>query len=249
MKLFALFTTSLLLIVACEQPVSGAATPWKEQYDQLLRKYVTATGVRYREWHSNREDLETLETVVDAIGTADLTGLDETTRLAFYLDAYNAWILQRILEDYPTDGPGGGGAIGRTAFFRSKSIRVAGAKMSFDKLENGIIREQFDEPRIHFALNCASTSCPPLHGRAFSLVDLDQVLDGLTRNFINDNPLAVREDDRGRIAISKIFDWYQDDFLAKGTVLDFINSYRRKPFPKDTRVDHQDYLWTLNEAK
>mgnify|MGYP003695102373 CR=1 FL=1 len=251
MKLFFLVATShLLLIAGCDQPVSAAAAslPWQKPYDQLVQKYVASTGVRYEDWHSSSKDLETLKMVVDAIGSFDLTGMEEQSRLAFYLDAYNAWILFRILEDYPTKGPGGGGAIGRTAFFRSKSIRVAGEKMSFNSLENDIIRKQFKEPRIHFALNCASASCPPLHSRAFSASDLNAALDSLTRAFVNTNPLGVARVSEKSITISKIFDWYKKDFLGRGNVLDFINAYRDQPFPKETEISHQDYLWTLNEA-
>lgn len=250
MKPLAFFaiTLVLLLLVSTPGPATAADPDWQKTYEQLLQKYVTAGGVRYREWHAHAGDRKALTRVVETLASIDISKDDKAARLAFYLDAYNAWILHNILEDYPTEGPGGGGIIGRTAFFKSKSIRVGGKKMSFNTLENDIIRKQFADPRIHFALNCASTSCPPLHGRAFSLSHLDQTLDSLTRTFINANPLGVKQDGKGRIAISKIFDWYQDDFLGRGTVLDYLNSYREKPFPKGTKIEHQDYLWTLNEA-
>jgi hypothetical protein len=244
-------TLLLLILPALSQPSSAttADSGWQESYDKLLRKYVTTEGVRYRDWHADTADLKALRSIVDAIARADLSKTDSRNRLAFYLDAYNAWILHNILEDYPTKGPGGGGIIGRSAFFKWKSIRVAGAQLSFEKLENQIIRRQFDEPRIHFALNCASISCPPLHNRAFSCSDLDQILEDLTSAFINTNPLGIQEKGTGKIFVSKIFDWYEDDFLGRGSVLEFINAYRQIPFAKQTRIGYMDYLWTLNEAE
>lgn len=222
---------------------------WRSDYDELLQAYVTQSGVKYQSWHRSAEDRKKLENVVKGIGTESLINQSSKAQLAFYLNAYNAWILSKILESYPTNGPGGGGFFGRTRFFRSKSIRVAGEKTSFHLLENEVIRPRFSEPKVHFALNCASKSCPPLHNRAFTAENLDRTLDQLTKNFINRNRLGINRLDSKTIKISEIFNWYEADFETKGTVLSFINQFRDSPFAKNTRIRFQDYQWTLNEAK
>ena len=236
----------MLLSLLAQQAMLGEQ--WINTYDELLQQYVTPTGVEYQKWHRSDVDRQRLTQVIAQISEADIGTDSEEALLAFYLNAYNAWILHRILETYPTDGPGGGGFFGRNRFFRSNSIQVAGKKTSFHRLENDVIRPRFRDPRIHFALNCASRSCPPLHHRAFTSETLDATLSRLTEKFINDNPLAIRFSKPNEIAISEIFKWYADDFAVAGSIRDFLNTYREIPIPKHTKISYQDYQWTLNKA-
>ena len=84
---------------------------WVDTYDALLQKYVTARGVKYKAWHGAPEDRAALRKVITEISTQNISGMGRDEKLAFYLNAYNAWILHRILQDYPTDGPGGAGIL------------------------------------------------------------------------------------------------------------------------------------------
>lgn len=243
-----------LLLAACAAVATGEDTPpskatWVDRYEALLQKYVTPTGVRYRAWHQSPTDRKELTSIITAIGNEKLAKKKRHEKLAFYLNAYNANILDRILKDYPTKGPGGGGLFGRNRFFKRQDLWIAGQSLSFDQLENAIIRPQFNEPRIHFALNCASSSCPPLHPKAFRAVSLNQALDTLTKAFVNQNASGVHASGQKAIAVSKIFDWYEEDFKPAGGVLAYINQYRTSPFPEDTKVSYQKYHWTLNESK
>ena len=219
---------------------------WRDTYDGLLQKYVSGGGVKYRAWHANRSDVTALDEVVKSIGVESLGGQPEQERLAFYLNAYNAWILKRILDDFPTDGPGGGGFFGRNRFFKSESIRVAGKTTSFHRLEHEVIRPAFSEPRVHFALNCASASCPPLHGKAFRGASLDGTLDTLTKAFLDGDPNGVKV--KGGVAyVSKIFDWFAEDFGGAKGIKAYIDPYRGTPLP--AKIKYQDYSWELNETK
>lgn len=225
-----------------------APRTWVDDYDMLLGKYVTPRGVKYKSWHASSADRRALKKVITRISKEKLSGKSRDEQLAFYLNAYNAWILHRILQDYPTDGPGGGGFFGRRKFFGSENITVAGKKTSFSLLENKIIRPRFKEPRTHFALNCASASCPPLNTRAFRGETLDETLDALTRNFINKNRKGVIAKNGGKkLEVSKIFDWYQEDF--RGGTVTYLNKYRTKKLPKNAKVSFQKYHWTLNETR
>ena len=245
-------TIVAIIAAAILTPASSlvAADPaWFDSFDALLKKYQTPTGVKYKAWHANAADRKALSDVVTAIGAAKQAGKSKDEQLAFYINAYNAWTLDKILSDYPTAGPGGGKLLGRNYFFKALSILVAGESLSLHGLENDIIRKKFDEPRIHFALNCASASCPPLHSKAFRAATLDKTLDKLTKSFVNNNPDGVGKVSSGKIAISKIFDWYKDDFKAAGGALAFINQHRTNKIPLKTKVSFQKYRWTLNESR
>ena len=237
--LLALFLTGVVT-----QTVTGATDNWTESYDRLLKKYVTPGGVKYAAWKSNAGDLQELRGVVDAIGTANVGSMGKNDQLAFYINAYNAWILNEALGKYPTK------SVKDTffTFFTGKRIKVAGAQTSFNALEKETIRSKFGDPRIHFALNCASKSCPPLLSAAFRGSSLESQMETLSRNFIN-TPNGVNYQEAAKTAeLSKIFDWYKDDFKDGGPVA-FINKRRSKPLPADVKITYQEYDWSLNEAR
>lgn len=240
--------TTLILLAALTLVARAADPGWTDAYDALLKKHVTSTGVTYQAWHANASDKQALAQVITAIGKEDVSNKSREEKLAFYLNAYNAHILDQILKEYPTDGPGGGGLFGRNKFFKRENLLVAGQKTSFNSLENELIRPTFQEPRIHFALNCASASCPPLHGQAFRGRTLDTTLTELTRAFVNENARGVKPVGWKKVGVSKIFDWYADDFKAAGGALAYINLFRKNKIASDTKVSFQDYSWSLNEA-
>ena len=185
--------------------------------------------------------------ITQAIAQTNLSGLKQPEKLAFYLNAYNAWILKVMLDHYPTK------SIKDTMYFvfRRNIITVAQKKTSFHALENDVIRKQFNEPRIHFALNCASASCPPLHSRAFEIGTLEETLAFLTKDFVTNNPLGLRtlNNDRELFA-SKIFEWYAEDFEKDaGGIVAYLEKIREKPFPSGAKLKFQDYDWSINEAR
>ncbi len=244
------FISCLLLLSALLIPNAshGADLPHADSaapsaYDTLLQKYVTAAGVDYAAWHKNQDDLAALKKVVDFYATTRPPG-KRNESLAWHLNAYNAWILHNILEKYPTDGP----LDSETFFFHGKRIKVSGKKTSFDHLEQKLIRPTFKEPRIHFALNCAAESCPPLYNKAFTGKTLDAELQRLTETFINEhNQGVVVSNDSVRV--SKIFEWYKDDFGGKNGIIPYINRYRNEPVPTDADLEFMDYSWQLNQAQ
>ena len=215
-----------------------------ESYDRLLKKYITPSGVKYAAWKGNASDLQELQSVVDAIGTANAGSMDRNDQLAFYINAYNAWILHEALAKYPTK------SVKDTlfTFFTSKRIKVAGEQTSFNQLEKETIRSKFGDPRVHFALNCASQSCPPLNPEAFRGNSLGSQMEKLARNFIN-SPKGVSFQEGTKTAeLSKIFDWYKGDFTEGGPIA-FINKRRSSPLPADVKISYQEYNWSLNEAR
>ncbi len=218
---------------------------WTAEYGRLLGKYATSSGVRYAAWKGNPADVQALDQVVNAIATQNVSSLGQKEQLAFYLNAYNAWIIHEVLEKYPTK------SVKDTlfTFFTGKRIKVAGQQMSFNSLEKDIIIPRFKEPRIHAALNCASQSCPPLLSEPFRADKLDAQLERVTKAFVNSERGVRVSGDKKSVALSKIFDWYKDDFAAGGGAVAFVNKRRNPPLPDDIKVTYQDYDWDLNEAK
>ncbi len=226
-------------------------------YDTLLRRHVRGADVAYREWKARPADLAALDGYVARLAAADTTGWPRAEQIAFWINAYNAITLRRVLDAYPVSSitkirptlglpgvPGNG-------VWKEKHT-VAGHELSLDDIEHGILRGHFREPRIHFAVNCAAKSCPPLVGRAFLAADLDAALDAAARRFIRAPRYNTIEPGR-RWRLSKIFEWYADDFVAAaGSVPAFILPYlppaaARGVDPARTLWSSRDYDWSLNE--
>ena len=217
MKTFLLALSALLL--------TGFAVEaaWQDDYAQLLRKYVTPTGVRYGAWKKDAANMAAIDRVVDGIGKS------KADDLAFYINAYNAWILHEALAKYPTKSV----KDALFTFFLANRITVGGNRISFNKLEKEIIRGKFKEPRIHFALNCASRSCPPLLPEPFNARQLDAQLEQLAKAFVNtENGVCVT---KSGVKLSKIFDWYKEDFGGVEGRWRFDNQRRRSRFPRARR--------------
>lgn len=228
------FHLAALLIVAW---TLNAGADGSADYASLLKKYVTPDGVRYSAWKKNAEDLAALQRVTE--GMAAAKGDD----LAFYLNAYNAWILREALAKYPAKSV----KDPLFSFFLGNRIVVTGRKMSFNTFEKEVIRGRFKEPRVHFALNCASRSCPPLNAEPFKAASLEAQLEALAKAFIDsERGVRVKGDE---VALSKIFDWYKEDFGGPEAVLKFINRRREQPLSSKAKISYQEYNWNLNETK
>lgn len=231
----------LLLFIVLIVPLFGSFPP---EYKTLLSKYVKGDLVDYQAWSENEADLNTLKKVTEYFSENTIPK-ERQAALAWYLNAYNAWILDRILSKYPTKGPISGGDL---LFFHKKKIRVAGKKMSFDTLEQKIIRPEFKESRIHFALNCASISCPPLRNEPYEGSKLLRQLNEQTDQFINHNPNGVQVSGK-TMKLSKIFDWYAVDFGGKDELTKWVNYYRNPKLQSVEVVKFMDYDWSLNAVK
>jgi hypothetical protein len=172
----------------------------------------------------------------------------EAERLAFWINAYNAFAIQGILDGY-TPEP----YIGWYRFFKMRRYRIGGSRLTLSDLEHEILRRQFHEPRVHFAIVCASSSCPKLASSAYEGRLLDQQLDRAARAFIND-PSRNRFDSRKKVAyLSKIFDWFEEDFVVNaGSVRHFVAQYvQDADLARDLeaavyRIAYLEYDWSLN---
>jgi len=225
------------------EDVPGAAPEAVEAFDhgawdQLLRKYVSAEGkVNYKGFLVDKKVLESyLETLALRAPQAEWSRREQ---MAWWINAYNAFTIKLILDRYPvasiTDLHGG-------KPWDLKWIEIGGAKYSLNQIENDILRPKYKDARIHFALNCAARSCPPLLHRAWTADNLEPMLEKQTRSFINNARFNHVEPERARV--SKIFDWYAADF---GDLKAFLNRYSTVQIAPGAQVVFEEYDWGLNE--
>lgn len=227
-------------------------------FDTLLQDYVNETGlVNY----ASIKEEEALQPYLDVLSTVNPADLSKQEAIAFWINAYNAYTLKLIIDNYPI------GSIREISPLRIKGLRLAIPKInspfeyeiaeingeiySLDDIEHGILRKHFDEPRIHFALVCAAVSCPPLRREAFTGDRLDEQLDDQGQVFLSD-PLKNRiEGDT--VYLSRIFDWFQKDFGASKSELQaylaryFEGDFQAKMRAGEYKVRYTKYDWTLNE--
>ena len=163
-------------------------------------------------------------------------------RLAFYLNAYNALVIHGVLENWPIQSIEDVGPMRR--FFRERNYKVAGATVSLHGFESRVIRKY--DPRLHFALNCASASCPPLSIEVYAADILDAQLDRATCMFICNETFNRYDSETNTWKLSKIFEWYMDDFGGRDGVIGLLRNYSAVDFPDDVNLEYLPYDWGLN---
>lgn len=211
-------------------------------WDGLLGKYVRRGAVAYKKWHGASASRGTLDGYLESLATADpkaIPGRDE--RMAFWINAYNACVIDMVLDRYPLKS-----VMDVPDFFKIKVCKVAGEIRSLDGIEKGVLRRQpFGDPRLHFALNCASKSCPPLLSKAWTGKGMSRALDKAAKGFITQGGGARVEG--GKLHISKLFEWYADDFKKSApTSHAYIGKYLPAAGDESLPVAYDEYDWSLN---
>lgn len=243
-------------------------------FDELLQTHVKNGRVDYQALQANREKLTDYLDQLEHVNPDDFGKWSKNEKMAFWINAYNAITIEGILRNYPIQW---GGLIARSRFPQNSIrqiggfwdkvfVRVMGKDLTLNDIEHKILRKEFDDPRIHFVIVCASIGCPKLESRAFFADDLEHRLDQATRNFIND-PDKVRLDKQKNILyLSSIFDWYKEDFPASTDGKKMFDHYdksaagnieliigyfaeadRRYIAQHQPKIKYLDYDWSLNE--
>ena len=211
-------------------------------YDSVLKAHTKEGHVNYPAIGADKSFATYLEQL--AVAPAPSAKND---KLVFYMNAYNALAMKGIL-----DGRSPSNFIGRQLFFKSAKFKLAGGETNLHNIEHEILRK-LDEPRIHFAIVCASVSCPKIRRDAFTAAKLEEQLDDNTRRFVND-PTRNHFDKKEKIAyLSQIFKWFAEDFeKSAGSAQKFIAKYVSDPdVAKELAADgykvkYLDYDWNLN---
>jgi len=260
-----LFLTLNLLILACSASPDATVNDYTpvdhSSWNALLQKHVTPEGaVNYK---GIIEDKDAFENYLQLLSNnpPDKKTWSEDEQLAYWINAYNAYTVKLILNHYPVkrikDIKNGIPFI--NSVWDINFFSIGGEKMSLNNIEHGIIRKEFDEPRIHFAVVCAAYSCPRLRNEAYTAERLNEQLDEQTKVFLAD----TRKNDLSNpntITISKIFKWYSTDFTKAGAfsrlfggknrttnLTKYIAPYTDTPITNKTKVKFMKYHWALNE--
>lgn len=210
-----------------------------ETFHQLLQKYVTESGnVDYKGIKTNYSKLQ--HYIVELGENLPENTASKETKLAYWINAYNALTIDLILRNYPMKSikdikdP-----------WQQRHWKLGDKWYNLDEIEHQILRNM-NEPRIHFAIVCASYSCPKLQNEAFTASHLESQLTKVTKEFLNDPERNSISKDN--LELSKIFKWFAKDFKHNGSLIDFLNQYTDDmKISTKARINYKDYNWDLNE--
>ncbi len=218
------------------------ASAQTSEFNNLLQSHVDAKGnVDYKSLKANESQLDAFLNYLS--NTKPQDDWSANKEKAFWINAYNAYTIKLILENYPIKSIMDIKKKGKSAW-KYSFAKVGGTTYTLDHIEHEILRKKFKDPRIHVGVNCASGSCPKLANLAFTENNIESELERLMKEFINDpnrNKLTNK-----KVQISEIFNWFRDDFTADGTVIDYINKYADVKVHKRAKIKHLPYDWSLN---
>ncbi|GCL63299.1 DUF547 domain-containing protein [Pseudaquabacterium pictum] len=264
--LLATTTLPWLAAPAAAQALDHSHAAWTA----LLKKHVVllrggqASQVRYAGMATDRPALKAYLASLSAVDAAAFAGFGKAQQMAFLINAYNAFTVELILGKYP--GLASIKDLGSLLSnpWKPKWIPLLGQTLSLDDIEHGRLRARgrYDDPRIHFAVNCASIGCPMLREEAFTGDRLDAQLAEQTRRFMSDRTRNRWDTAGGRLQVSKIFDWYGEDFrlghqgiaslpaflAAHADLLADAPADRVRIRSAQVPIGFLDYDWALNDA-
>ncbi|WP_417556758.1 DUF547 domain-containing protein [Mesoflavibacter zeaxanthinifaciens] len=207
-------------------------------WSELLTKHVSESGeVNYKSFKKDSVKLRDYISYLSKNIPSDSATKNE--KLAYWINLYNALTVDLIVRHYPINSikdiknP-----------WKQRLWKTANLSYNLDEIEHDILRKM-NEPRIHFAIVCASISCPKLQNKAFKTNTLDAQLTKATKAFLADN--TKNGITKNQLKLSKIFKWFSKDFETNGTVIDFINKYTSTIISEDAKINYKEYNWNLNE--
>jgi hypothetical protein len=236
--------------------VSSAAAAFDHahpSWDALLRKHVVlldggkASQLRYAELARERAALKAYLEGLSRVSESEFSGWGRPEQMAFLINAYNAFTVEKVLTRYPAIGSiwDFGKVFGNP--FRDRFFVLLGQPSSLDDVEHGMLRKNYREPRIHFAVNCASVGCPMLREEAYRGVDLEKQLEQQARRFLSDRSRNRTRD--GRLEVSKIFDWFRQDFEPRDQYFLKYADILGLPAGASPPLAFLDYDWSLNDFR
>jgi Protein of unknown function, DUF547 len=222
-------------------------------WDGLLRKHVVlidggkASRLNYAAIAQERAALRGYLDGMSRVTEAEFQGWSRPEQMAFLINAYNAHTVEKILTRYPNLKSiwDFGRFFGNP--FRDEFFSLLGSKMSLDGIEHGMLRKRYGEPRVHYAVNCASIGCPMLREEAYVAVHLEKQLEEQARRFLSDRSRNRFRD--GRLEVSKIFDWFKEDFEPRDKYFLRHAGILGLPQGASPPLVFLDYDWSLNDSR
>jgi hypothetical protein len=251
----SLRTVALLLLLLAAALPGLAAEPDYSAWSGLLQKYYSPqNGMDYQ--GLRKSDLPALVKLVDDLSKVDAGQLGREEQLAYWINLYNVSTVKLICDNYPkksirdlsTD------PLIRFNVFDKKVVPQGGQMISLNDIENVKLREGFKDPRIHFAINCAAKSCPPIRTEAFVGARVNEQLDDQARSFLNGAGAKIsKKSGKTTLTVTKIMDWFKEDFEAAGGAAAFTKKFltpdKQAQLEGKVGVSFFDYNWDLNDWK
>lgn len=254
------------LALLCVATVAPAAGLDNAQWDGLLQRHVrvldggNVTQVDYRGMQAEQPLLREYLAAMAAVKPKLFASWSKADQLAFLINAYNAWTLELVLNGNPRiDSIKDLGSLFQSPW-KQQFVKVLGKTRSLDELEHELIRGEqgYQEPRVHFALNCASIGCPALRAEAYNGAKLEQQLNDAQQHFLSDRSRNRLSGDS--LEVSSIFKWYRADFelngqdlaaylAAQATALDLASAQRQQLLDGQIEIEFLDYDWRLNRTQ
>lgn len=227
-----------------------------QAFDKLLKKYVDKDGmVNYKAWHASTTDRSTLTTYLEHLGQASFNQPSQrNAQLAYWINAYNAVTIEGILRVYPTTSIRKHTKPVGYNIWKNLKLHVDDKKINLEDIEHKVLRKM-NEPRIHFAIVCASIGCPRLLNEAYSAEKMEQQLTVNTKDFFSRSQNLQIDPNSRQIKLSKLLDWYGSDF--GGDINTQLTAYQ-KYWPAESvqavapggfSIGYLSYDWNLNTQK
>jgi hypothetical protein len=212
-------------------------------FNSLLQENVDKQGnVDYKSLKNNESDLDLYLNYLSK--TTPSEEWSKNKEKAFWINAYNAYTLKIILNNYPLKSITNIKIKDKTAW-KIPFVNIGGKSYTLDFVEHEILRKKFNDARIHVGVNCASKSCPKLGNIAFTENNIESELERLMKEFINDT--TKNKISQKKIIISEIFNWFPNDFTKEGSLIDYINKYSEITVNEKAQIKYLTYDWSLNE--
>lgn len=254
-KINGIVVLGILLVLGCSNTTSTFATesngvPSHDEWSALLQKHVREDGlVDYKGFIRDKDKLNAYAEHLSENPPA--SNWTDNQKIAYWINAYNVFTVKLIVDNYPVKSikdlnPALSIPTVRSIWTK-EWFQIGGEDFSLDRIEHKILRKEFEEPRIHFAVNCASISCPILRNEAYTADKLDAQLDEQARKFLNDKTRNKIE--QQSVRVSKIFSWFGGDFKKGQTLIQFLNKYSEVEIDEKAKVRFMSYDWDLNEVK
>lgn len=208
--------------------------------DAFLKKNVANSKVDYQ---AIKNDSNSLNGILEMASKIDLSKESANTTKAFWINAYNLSLIKGILVKYPVKQP-----TDISGLFDKTTYLIAGKKLTLNDIENKMIREKYNDARIHFVLVCGANGCPPITNFAYAPENIEEQLNKQTKIALNNPNFIKINAGSKKVELSQIFEWYKGDFITKGkNEIDFINQYRETKIDSKLKVSYYPYDWNLNK--
>jgi hypothetical protein len=245
-QIFRKLSFVTLLSLSLAVPASAPAGIKNDDYDRLLKKYVNKEGlVAYSTWKANAADMKAFDAYIAQFGAGG-NAASGKEKYASLINAYNAFVLHWILENYPTES-----IWALKDSFKAKRHKLGGEIVSLNDIENNVLRPEFGY-RTHAVLVCAARSCPPLQQSAYSASALDDQAARAYRNWLARPDLNEFFPQKNEASVSSIFKWFKKDFDSAGGVKSvlakFVPAAARPVLERpDCKLTYKSYNWGLND--